>query len=59
MRVKLYLERINQEMIKKRRPDQIAKAINKALEEKLASEKAAFCEYELNEMYTARESELL
>jgi NADPH-dependent glutamate synthase beta subunit-like oxidoreductase len=33
--------------------------LRESLEEKLESEKAAFCEYELNEMYTARESELL
>jgi NADPH-dependent glutamate synthase beta subunit-like oxidoreductase len=33
--------------------------LRESLEEQLTSEKAAFCEFELNEMYTARESELL
>jgi len=33
--------------------------LRESLEEKLTSEKAAFCEFELNEMFTARESELL
>jgi NADPH-dependent glutamate synthase beta subunit-like oxidoreductase/Pyruvate/2-oxoacid:ferredoxin oxidoreductase delta subunit len=33
--------------------------LRESLEERLDSEKAAFCEIELNEMYTARESELL
>ena len=33
--------------------------LHEALEQKLDSEAAAFCDYELNEMYTARESELL
>jgi thioredoxin reductase len=33
--------------------------LREALEEKLGSEKAEFFDYELNEMYTARESELI
>jgi hypothetical protein len=33
--------------------------LHEALQEKLDSEKAAFFDYELNEMYTARESELI